>query len=292
MIVSKKTLSVPPAIILERGGVVSCLLLSGIFLICCCCGYPLFIFSRITGWALKTPANKVDIFMEASLLNKRWIAGLCNSSWPEPGKRRGGGKEGREEQMDGEQTDGRTYGLIDGRMDGWMDDFYGCVFSCHGCPPRKPSILPCSVWLPCISQTFSSIRLSVLLTLSLYLFLFLSPSPTFLCLPRPLSSRLSPTFSSHSLIYYSHPLADSFFLSHDTWNPSVRCRAFRPPTKSASLSGKGTRWWIKEQSKETDKKLRDGRLYRYVSYRASSLYRLTFNTLLLCNPSRRPVPAM
>lgn len=173
MIVSKKTLSVPPAIILERGGVVSCLLLSGIFLICCCCGYPLFIFSRITGWALKTPANKVDIFMEASLLNKRWIAGLCNSSWPEPGKRRGG-KEGRKGGTDGWWTDGWPNIWIDRWMDGWMDDFYGCVFSCHGCPPRKPSILPSSVWLPCISQTFSSIRLSVLLTLSLYLFLFLS----------------------------------------------------------------------------------------------------------------------
>lgn len=293
MIVSKKTLSVPPAIILERGGVVSCLLLSGIFLICCCCGYPLFIFSRITGWALKTPANKVDIFMEASLLNKRWIAGLCNSSWPEPGKRRGG-KGGREGGTDGWWTDGWPNIWIDRWKDGWMDGWllWMCVFL-----SRLPSKKTVNTSLLCLtpvhlSDVFLYPTVRPFDTLFISVSLSLSPSPTFLRLPHPLSSRLSPTFSSHSLIYYSHPLADSFFLSHDTWNPSVRCRAFRPPTKSASLSGKGTRWWIKEQSKETDKKLRDGRLYRYVSYRASSLYRLTFNTLLLCNPSRRPVPAM
>lgn len=151
MIVSKKTLSVPPAIILERGGVVSCLLLSGIFLICCCCGYPLFIFSRITGWALKTPENKVDIFMEASLLNKRWIAGLCNSSWPEPGKRRRGGKGGREEQMDGEQTDGRTYGLIDGWMDGWMTFMDVCF-------PVTAALQENRQYFPALSDSRASLR--------------------------------------------------------------------------------------------------------------------------------------
>lgn len=217
MIVSKKTLSVPPAIILERGGVVSCLLLSGIFLICCCCGYPLFIFSRITGWALKTPENKVDIFMEASLLNKRWIAGLCNSSWPEPGKRRGG-KEGREEQMDGEQTDGRTYGLIDGWMDGWMTFMDVCFpvtaalqenrqyfpalsdsraslrrFPLSDCPSFWHSLYICFSFSLSVSHLFMSPSPSLLSTLSHFLFtlsdlLFTSPRWLFLSFPWHLKS--------------------------------------------------------------------------------------------------------
>lgn len=138
-------------------------------------------------------------------------------------------------------------------MDGWL--LWMCVFL-----SRLPSKKTVNTSLLCLtpvhlSDVFLYPTVRPFDTLFISVSLSLSPSPTFLRLPHPLSSRLSPTFSSHSLIYYSHPLADSFFLSHDTWNPSVRCRAFRPPTKSASLSGKGTRWWIKEQSKETDKKL-------------------------------------
>lgn len=184
----QKTLSVPPAIILERGGVVSCLLLSGIFLICCCCGYPLFIFSRITGWALKTPANKVDIFMEASLLNKRWIAGLCNSSWPEPGKRRGG-KGGREGGTDGWWTDGWPNIWIDRWKDGWMDGWllWMCVFL-----SRLPSKKTVNTSLLCLTpvhlsdvflyptvRPFDTLFISVSLSLSVS-HLFMSPSPSLL----------------------------------------------------------------------------------------------------------------
>lgn len=188
-------------------------------------------------------------------------------------------REGRKGGTDGWWTDGWPNIWIDRWMDGWMTFMDVCF-------PVTVALQENRQYFPPLSDSHASLRRSLYLTVRPFDTLFisvspsLSPSPTFLCLPRPLSSRLSPTFSSPSLIYYSHPLSDSFFLSHDTWNPSVRCRAFRPPTKSASLSGKGIGWWIKEQSKETDKKLRDGQLYRYVSHRASSLYRLTFNTVL------------
>lgn len=130
------------------------------------------------------PENKVDIFIEASCLNKKWISVLCNNSWPR-------WRQGR----DG--TDGEIDICTDGRMDGQMHYFFRCVFSCPHCL-GLPSFLALSISLSSLYPfLFLSIHFSHFPALYVSLILF---------------SRLFPTFFFSSLIYYSHPsLALSFF---------------------------------------------------------------------------------
>lgn len=122
---------------------------------------------------------------------------------------------------------------------------------------------PQSTLLP-PSKHLSSSSLS-----SLYLFLFLSihfsQFPA-LYVSLILFSRLFPTFFFSLLIYYSHPsLTLSFFPLTPEIPPSApELQGIYTPTNSASLLGKEIEWWIKEQSEETDKKLWDEQLYRYV----------------------------
>lgn len=143
-------------------------------------------------------------------------------------------------------------------MEGWMDRCMTFIDVCFSVPiaPVYPHCL-----LPLCISVLPPYHLYICLSFSLFASLNFPPF-------------MSPSFSSPG----SYPLPLSFallwsiihiplwlFLSSPWHLKSLRpLQGVQTPTNSASLLGKEIEWWIKEQSEETDKKLWDEQLYRYV----------------------------
>lgn len=95
----------------------------------------------------QTPEETVDVFMEAALLNKRWISRLM-------------------QQLLTILQTGETQqqGWMAGRMDAWMDGFYRCFFTvsllCLPLPFRHPSVLSLSVLWPSPLYQFPFLSIS------------------------------------------------------------------------------------------------------------------------------------